>query len=60
MYTKNSSIQGTKIVASGFLTRQSSDFSGFLPVKGETVTFQTWLDMSMGPGTSWDQGARLV
>ena len=41
------------------ITRQSFDSSGFLPVKGEIVTFQTWLDKSMVLH-SWDQGAKLT
>ena len=48
-----------RMFASGLLTRQSFDSSGFLPVKGEIVTFQTWLDKSMVL-PFWDQGAKLT
>jgi len=41
------------------MTRQPFDFSGFLPVKGEVVTFPTWLDKSMVL-PSWGQGAKLA
>ena len=41
------------------MTRQSSDSSGFLSVKGEIVTFIIWLDKSMVL-PSWDQSAKLA